>query len=248
MKVHIEAARWLSERMDDLGPMCPERLQGLWNELWGVALDQVRESNDRRLMNFLLDTDKPVPAECARELLTLRGPNRRPSAILETPEEVVSLVRLAIIRGHRFDNREKAENNPAFVAVARHLDCTPAAVQHHYRRCPDEKRQAIKDHYETARYYRAVSREAKRLLKVFDSDPAPEVELATHRALQIVFSEANGAESPGRLKKLQKRSGTAVTNPPAPHFDTFDTALGTRFQKSPATERVLLMLLEGGGK
>lgn len=183
----MEAARWLIENMDDPDPARVERVKSLWGELWGVALEEVRESNDRQLMERMLDSGVCVPAEHARQLLTLTGPKRRPSAIGETPEEVASLVRLAIIRGHRFDNREKAENNPAFVAVARHLDCTPAAVQHHYRKCPKEKRRAIKYRYETARHYRGVLREAKRLLKILHSDPTPEVERETHAALQTLF-------------------------------------------------------------
>ena len=173
-------------------------VQSLWDDVWRLALKEVQEFNDRRLMNFLLDSGQHVPADCARALLTLRGPNRRPPAIRETPAQVVYRVRMAIIRGHRFESLEKAEHNPAFVAVARQLHCTPAAVQHHYRRCPAAKRKAIKDNLDKVRRYKAFMREFTRLMHILQDDPAPEVEREARATLRSLIEKRKSGSGGGK--------------------------------------------------
>jgi hypothetical protein len=133
-------------------PYSAQYWRRLWLGSWAVAIRRVQVYNCRRLLDWLLDTGEPVPADIARQLMGLKGPPNRPPAIRETPDAVVRRVRRAILDGHRFDSTDdSAACNPAFVAVAEQLGCSPGTVERYYDQCPQEVRDYIKSEEEAER-------------------------------------------------------------------------------------------------
>ena len=133
------------EGMSHPDPWYVEFSWDVWLDLWEHALRKVRRYNDRSLLHDMLDIDCPVPVEIASQLLDLKGPTHRPPAIEYDEEDVVILVRGAILDGHKFPASDGSnEGDSAFDVVAREIGCSTSTIAAYYRKCPRELRDQIK--------------------------------------------------------------------------------------------------------
>jgi hypothetical protein len=111
--------REIQRRMRHPDPERAARWARLWHASWDIALERARTYNRRDLIQWMLDTGEPVPADVVRALLALRFKPGRPP-IPASPEDVVTRVQEAILRGHRWPDCLKV--------VAADLGCGQDAV------------------------------------------------------------------------------------------------------------------------
>ena len=127
--------RHIQRMMGDPDPERAARWERLWRASWHIALERLRVYKRRDLIDWMIDTGEPVPADVVRELLDLRLKRGRPP-VPATPEDVVARVHEAIRRGHRWPS--------CLDVVGEELGCGPDAVLKKWNDCPRTWRDDIR--------------------------------------------------------------------------------------------------------